>query len=37
MLSGIEAEMVLKDAEFLRYAREIITYHHEKWDGIGYP
>ncbi|QYY28837.1 MULTISPECIES: response regulator [Cupriavidus] len=22
---------------FLRYAREIAHYHHEKWDGTGYP
>ena len=24
------------DAEFLRYAKQIITYHHERWDGSGY-
>ncbi len=23
--------------EFLRIAKEIILYHHEKWDGSGYP
>jgi PAS domain S-box-containing protein len=32
-----KAETVLKDAEFLKYAHEIVTYHHEKWDGTGYP
>ncbi|WP_286240795.1 response regulator [Neptuniibacter halophilus] len=35
-----EAEDRLGDAvetSFLRYAREIARYHHEKWDGSGYP
>ncbi len=34
-----EAETMLDDAEpsFLRYAREIAEYHHERWDGAGYP
>lgn len=26
----------LKD-DFLKFAREITKYHHEKWDGTGYP
>ena len=27
----------LKDIEFLRPALDIPYYHHEKWDGTGYP
>ena len=26
-----------KPVEFLRIAKEIANYHHEKWDGSGYP
>ncbi|TPE47517.1 two-component system response regulator [Maribrevibacterium harenarium] len=35
----IEAEKMIGDDQtsFLRYAREIAQYHHEKWDGSGYP
>ncbi|MEQ1529499.1 MAG: HD domain-containing phosphohydrolase [Methylococcales bacterium] len=25
------------DSDFLRYALEITNYHHERWDGRGYP
>lgn len=25
------------EVEFLRLAKEIACYHHEKWDGTGYP
>jgi PAS domain S-box-containing protein len=32
-----KAEATLENAEFLKYAHEIVTYHHEKWDGTGYP
>jgi len=32
-----EAELGVKETPFLRYAREISEYHHEKWDGSGYP
>lgn len=32
-----EAESKLGDYSFLHYAREIAHYHHERWDGTGYP
>lgn len=32
-----KAEKTIGEAPFLKYAREIIQYHHEKWDGSGYP
>ena len=28
---------VQPDSAFLRVAREIVAYHHEAWDGTGYP
>jgi putative nucleotidyltransferase with HDIG domain len=28
---------MLKDIEFLRKAMPIVRYHHERWDGQGYP
>jgi HD-GYP domain-containing protein (c-di-GMP phosphodiesterase class II) len=28
---------IIKDIEFLETAREIVLYHHEKFDGTGYP
>jgi putative two-component system response regulator len=26
-----------EDSNFLRYAKIFVAYHHEKWDGTGYP
>lgn len=36
-LSEAEVNLSSKETSFLRYAREISLYHHEKWDGSGYP
>lgn len=27
----------LEDEEFLHYAKNVALYHHERWDGTGYP
>lgn len=35
MLEGIDEE--IKDSSFLHYAKEICRWHHERFDGRGYP
>ena len=27
----------ITDDEYIRFAADIATYHHERWDGTGYP
>ena len=34
LLSGLDR---IQDREYLQYAYEICRYHHERWDGRGYP
>lgn len=34
ILSGLDR---LQDREYLQYAYQICRYHHERWDGKGYP
>lgn len=34
LLSGLDR---IQDREYLQYAYEICRYHHERWDGHGYP
>lgn len=33
----VRAEQELGTSSFLTYAKEIAKYHHEQWDGSGYP
>lgn len=28
---------IIRDVKFLSQAKDVILYHHEKWDGTGYP
>lgn len=36
-LEQAELQFSEQDTAFLRYAKEISLYHHERWDGRGYP
>ncbi len=33
----INAEQINDENEYLKFAKEITLYHHEKWNGTGYP
>ncbi len=33
----LESMNLTRDSDFLQYARNICHYHHERWDGAGYP
>jgi putative two-component system response regulator len=33
----LRAELEMGTTDFLRMAKEIALYHHERWDGTGYP
>ncbi|MDR3318995.1 MAG: response regulator [Clostridiales bacterium] len=33
----IDSLKEFEDSDYIRYCREICLYHHERWDGFGYP
>jgi putative two-component system response regulator len=33
----VEGAELIKNVEYLKYALPVIRYHHERWDGKGYP
>jgi len=33
----IKGYEIISDVEFLKQAGDVVLYHHEKWDGSGYP
>ncbi len=37
IFASLRAELRIFDDEFFKVAEEITRYHHEKWDGSGYP